>query len=232
MIRTLYRNTFLVVCLSMPALGLWAQQPFADRKLPNGQATDYTYSLPELPQRCVLFNLKDTVLYYSPAKGKVLPYRIPRTTERTAGHWVRFVQKNPKLKADEVLLLQAAVAAWDTAKMNIGFTLLPSGLGYKITQAGNGKPAEKGKRVYVHYRGYLQDGKEFDNSFKRGQPIDIILGAGQVIKGWDEGIALFKVGDQGTLKIPPQMGYGERGVPGVIPANATLYFDIEVVRVD
>lgn len=209
-----------------------AQKPYADRSIPGGKKTDFTFSLPEMPTRCVLFSLNDSLLYYSPAKGKALAHPILASNQRTASHWVRFAQKYPKLKADEMLLLQAAVAAWDTAKMNIGFTILPSGLAYKVTKQGNGKPAEKGKRVYVHYRGYLQDGKEFDNSFKRGQPIDIILGAGQVIKGWDEGIALFKVGDQGTLKIPPQMGYGERGIAGVIPGNATLYFDIEVVRVE
>ena len=106
-----------------------------------------------------------------------------------------------------------------------------SGLQYNEKKAGKGKQAEKGKTVSVHYAGRLENGKEFDNSFKRGQPISFTLGVGQVIAGWDEGIALMKEGGEATLIIPPHLGYGTQGAGGVIPPNATLIFDVELVSV-
>ena len=106
-----------------------------------------------------------------------------------------------------------------------------SGLEYTETKQGKGKQAEAGKTVSVHYEGKLLDGKIFDSSFERGTPIEFKLGVGQVIKGWDEGIALMKVGGQATLTIPPELGYGARGAGGIIPPNATLIFDVELIAV-
>jgi len=106
-----------------------------------------------------------------------------------------------------------------------------SGLEYIEIEAGTGVQAEAGKTVDVHYTGKLQDGKVFDSSHTRGEPISFKLGIGQVIKGWDEGIALMKVGGKAQLVIPPDLGYGERGAGGVIPPNATLVFDVELVEV-
>ena len=106
-----------------------------------------------------------------------------------------------------------------------------SGLEYVETKAGTGAEAVAGKTVSVHYEGKLLDGKVFDSSFERGTPIELKLGVGQVIKGWDEGIALMKVGGQATLTIPPELGYGERGAGGIIPPNATLIFEVELVAV-
>ncbi len=99
------------------------------------------------------------------------------------------------------------------------------------TQDTTAKQAEKGKTVEVHYTGFLSSGKVFDSSVERGNPISFPLGVGQVIKGWDEAIALMRVGDKLRLIIPPTLGYGERGAGGVIPPNATLYFDVELVEV-
>ncbi|MFN8474311.1 MAG: FKBP-type peptidyl-prolyl cis-trans isomerase [Anaerolineae bacterium] len=107
----------------------------------------------------------------------------------------------------------------------------PSGLKYTDTVVGTGATAEKGQRVSVHYTGYLMDGKKFDSSVDRGQPFQFVLGNGQVIKGWDEGVAGMKVGGKRTLVIPPELGYGARGAGGVIPPNATLKFDVELLGV-
>ncbi|WP_109300517.1 peptidylprolyl isomerase [Aquimarina sp. AU474] len=112
-----------------------------------------------------------------------------------------------------------------------GFDKTDSGLRYKVIQKGDGAKAEKGKTVSVHYKGSLTDGTVFDSSYKRNQPIDFPLGMGQVISGWDEGIALLQVGDKARFVIPPYLGYGDRGAGGVIPPNATLIFDVELVNV-
>jgi FKBP-type peptidyl-prolyl cis-trans isomerase len=106
-----------------------------------------------------------------------------------------------------------------------------SGLEYIEVEAGTGAQAEAGKSVSVHYTGKLQDGKVFDSSVSRGESISFKLGVGQVIKGWDEGIALMKVGGKAQLIIPPDLGYGARGAGGVIPPNAILVFDVELVDV-
>ncbi len=112
-----------------------------------------------------------------------------------------------------------------------GFDKTESGLRYQIIQEGNGAKAEKGQTVSVHYKGQLPDGTVFDSSFKRNQPIDFALGVGQVIKGWDEGIALLKVGDKARFVIPSDLAYGSAGAGGVIPPDATLVFDVELVAV-
>ena len=112
-----------------------------------------------------------------------------------------------------------------------GFEKTDSGLRYKIIQKGDGAKAEKGQTVAVHYKGMFPDGKEFDNSFKRGNPIEFPVGMGNVIPGWDEGIQLLQVGDKARFVIPSQLAYGSRGAGGVIPPNATLVFDVELVNV-
>jgi len=116
-------------------------------------------------------------------------------------------------------------------KIAAGFESTDSGLRYQIIQKGNGAKAEKGKTVSVHYKGQLPDGTVFDSSYKRNQPIDFPLGMGQVIAGWDEGISLLKVGDKARFVIPSNLGYGSRGAGGVIPPDATLIFDVELMNV-
>lgn len=112
-----------------------------------------------------------------------------------------------------------------------GFDKTESGLRYKMIQKGSGKQAESGKTVSVHYEGSLENGKVFDSSYSRKRPIEFKLGQGQVIEGWDEGIALLQVGDKARFVIPSYLGYGASGAGGVIPPNATLVFDVELMDV-
>ncbi len=111
----------------------------------------------------------------------------------------------------------------------------PSGLTIADTQVGSGKEATPGKVCVMHYTGWLYNngtkGEKFDSSLDRGEPFEFGLGQGQVIKGWDEGVAGMKVGGKRTLIIPAQLGYGARGAGGVIPPNATLMFDVELLDV-
>ena len=106
-----------------------------------------------------------------------------------------------------------------------------SGLQCWDIKEGLGTPAKAGDHVKVHYTGWLTNGKKFDSSVDRGEPFTFNLGGGQVIKGWDEGVAGMKVGGKRQLRIPPALGYGDRGAGGVIPANATLIFDVELLGV-
>ncbi|MEC8723745.1 MAG: peptidylprolyl isomerase [Bacteroidota bacterium] len=115
--------------------------------------------------------------------------------------------------------------------LGAGFAKTSSGLRYKILQKGDGEKAQKNKTVSVHYKGQLSDGTVFDSSYKRNQPIEFSLGMGQVIRGWDEGVALLKVGDKARFVIPSHLAYGSRGAGGVIPPNANLIFDVELISV-
>jgi peptidylprolyl isomerase len=108
----------------------------------------------------------------------------------------------------------------------------PSGLKYEVITAGTGATPKAGQTVVVHYTGTLDDGTKFDSSRDRNQPFKFTLGAGQVIKGWDEGLATMKIGDRRNLILPPELGYGSRGAGGVIPPNATLIFDVELLGIE
>lgn len=111
----------------------------------------------------------------------------------------------------------------------------PSGLQYEIIKPASGSSPKAGQTVTVHYTGWLdnngQKGKQFDSSVSRGQPFSFTIGVGQVIKGWDEGVLTMHVGEKRLLVIPAHLGYGARGVPGVIPANATLLFEVELLKI-
>ena len=140
-----------------------------------------------------------------------------------------FTSELEKLKKEAEIKAENAKKAIEELKK--GAKVTESGLAYKITKKGSGPKAEAGKTVSVHYTGKLTDGTKFDSSYDRNQPIDFPLGQGRVIKGWDEGISLLNVGSKATFIIPPDLAYGARGAGGVIPPNATLIFEVELVEV-
>jgi len=132
---------------------------------------------------------------------------------------------------DKEVRLKSAqeVAAKELEKLTDGMEQTDSGLYYKINREGSGDHPTKGNDVSVHYKGMLLDGTVFDSSYQRNEPIVFPLGMGQVIKGWDEGIALLKIGSSAKLVIPSELAYGSRGAGGVIPPNASLIFEVELV---
>ena len=113
-----------------------------------------------------------------------------------------------------------------------GFSKTSSGLLYKFEKENNSHKPSNGNKVKVHYKGMLLDGTVFDSSFKRNQPIEFTLGIGQVIKGWDEGISLLGIGDKASFIIPSDLAYGASGAGGVIPPNATLIFEVELISAE
>jgi FKBP-type peptidyl-prolyl cis-trans isomerase FkpA len=127
---------------------------------------------------------------------------------------------------------QLSTAATTTTPLKAHKTMTTeSGLIYEDITTGTGATAQAGQMVSVHYTGWLTNGTKFDSSKDRNQPFNFSLGAGQVIRGWDEGVAGMQVGGKRKLTIPPQLGYGARGAGGVIPPNATLVFEVELLNV-
>jgi len=132
-----------------------------------------------------------------------------------------------------LLPLQAQTPSKSAAKPPKQETIMttPSGLQYTDIKVGTGAQPQKGNTVKVHYTGTLKDGTKFDSSRDRGEPFSFIIGVGQVIKGWDEGVSTMKVGGRRKLMIPYTLAYGERGYPGAIPPKADLDFDVELLDV-
>lgn len=118
-----------------------------------------------------------------------------------------------------------------TAADDTNLVTTKSGLQYKEIKVGTGATPTQGQTVTVHYTGTLEDGSKFDSSRDRNSPFSFKLGVGQVIKGWDEGLSTMKVGGRRQLIIPPELGYGARGAGGVIPPNAVLIFDVELLKI-
>ncbi|WP_069791602.1 FKBP-type peptidyl-prolyl cis-trans isomerase [Cyanobacterium sp. IPPAS B-1200] len=145
-----------------------------------------------------------------------------------------------EIQAESATLVADASKLMKTGNMEIDLSnaqTSSTGLISVQTEAGEGESPTRGQKVTVHYTGYLSEegykrGKKFDSSKDRNQPFTFTIGVGQVIKGWDEGVANMKIGDKTTLIIPPDLGYGARGAGGVIPPNATLIFDVELLGIN
>ena len=152
---------------------------------------------------------------------------------KDAQDWDAIAAFNDFNQMAQVLIeAQMAKQVEELEKASAGFQQTASGLRYQIIQEGTGEQATAGQTVSVHYKGQLLDGTVFDSSYKRQQPIDFVLGQGQVIPGWDEGVSLLKVGDKARFVIPSDLAYGSRGAGGVIPPDAALLFDVELVAVN
>ena len=128
-----------------------------------------------------------------------------------------------------VIITSVALLLAGCAKLNKGVT--NTGMRYEIIKEGTGASPKHGDSVTVHYTGWLEDGTKFDSSVDRGKPFTFKLGVGQVIQGWDDGVATMKVGGKTKFFIPPELGYGSRGAGGVIPPNATLIFEVELLSI-
>jgi peptidylprolyl isomerase len=131
----------------------------------------------------------------------------------------------------ELVSIQPGAPAAPTEVEESAYTTTPSGLKYHDIVVGDGAQPQSGQTVVVHYTGWLEDGTQFDSSLSRGETFEFTLGAGQVIPGWDEGLSTMKVGGKRQLVIPADLGYGSGGAGGVIPPNATLIFEVELVDI-
>lgn len=191
---------------------------------------DYCYTNPMFPKQCAQFIDKATFFYIQRA-GKAI--KVNLASEKDLKYLASLaIDKVLKPTAVEILFIQEALKGWADAERKLGFTFTETGLGIKILKEGTGELPEIGKKVLVHYTGFLENGQKFDSSVDRGQPFSFLLGQAQVIKGWDEGIAKLKIGTKAVLKIPASLGYGSRGAGnGLIPPNATLYFEVELLGV-
>lgn len=212
----------------------------------SGEVIDHCFCLTSHPKQCVQFMEDAKSFYYQDLnrkKGNPMKFELPADLAAPDTDYLLGLAADKKLKlsATDLLIIEAGINEWRQIEgirtwnpdiINSGFTLLPSGLAYKPLKIGTGNLAESGQRVTVHYTGYLINGEKFDSSLDRKKSFQFTLGKGQVIKGWDEGLALMTVGSRYLLRIPADLGYGSRGAGKAIPPNAVLFFDVQLLAVE
>ncbi len=229
----MFKKIFLVFSLAFSGYTVQAQCTGC-ATLKNFQ-TDYCHVAQDIKGICGHFGEASEIMIMEGegVSGGHKEIQLPKDLILNA-EWLISLSNDKKigLTVAEALFLNQAIPKWKIEKRFIGMEKTASGLEYKMTKVGTGKPAVAGKKVHVHYRGTLLDGTEFDSSYKRGTPLPFILGTGNVIKGWDEGIGLLKEGGAAILRIPPDLGYGARGAGASIPPNATLIFEVELITVE
>lgn len=243
------KTSLLLILVLLSGVFGFAQTASKCEEIP-GFKKDFCAENPKFPGACAQFQDGSEIFYFKAVNGK--KYKQITTPKGVSGEDLLIeIAKNKSLKlsATDILFIQSALSGWNTAQTEgiikkiteikrteaeltqFANEKTASGLGFQLLRSGGGKTAEAGKKVTVHYRGYLKNGQVFDASFDRGTPFDFTLGKGQVIKGWDEGIAKLKVGDHAILRIPPDLGYGARKV-GSIPENSELIFEVFLLGVN
>lgn len=219
------KKTFIISLIAL-FVGFKASAQCSGCGIAQDEFFDYCYTSADYPDLCAVFSDKHSKFRLSLGK-KVR--ELPKSKDYNSGYFLALAKdKALKINALEMLFVQEAASKWMVERHKYGHTYTSSGLGIKVLSEGDGPLPEAGKTVVVHYTGYLEDGTKFDSSVDRGQPFKFVLGQGQVIKGWDEGVAKLKVGSKAVLLIPPGIAYGEVR-RGPIPPNSTLYFEIEVL---
>ena len=192
--------------------------------------SDYCYEDPRFDDLCAAF-VEGQDLFVLVHAGQTRSLRV-----RKAGDFDGLLElvrtERPDISGLELLFVAVALQAWEQAARDLGMQFSESGLGIKILEPGSGPVTQKGQTVAVHYTGTLEDGRTFDSSLQRGEPLRFVLGSGRVIRGWDEGLTGLAVGTRARLKIPPHLGYGSQGAGNVIPPEAVLYFEIEIVAAE
>jgi peptidylprolyl isomerase len=189
---------------------------------------DILISLAVLAAFCVVL----LVAQFTGDRGSAIAVNLT-TSETAVAAETQLAQAAEDLQPEAETTEESTPAATTTTDPSSEGTLVTteSGLQYEDIVEGTGAMPQPGQRVTVHYTGTLEDGTKFDSSRDRNRPFTFTIGVGQVIKGWDEGVATMRVGGQRKLVIPPELGYGTRGAGGVIPPNATLLFDVELLRI-
>jgi hypothetical protein len=212
-----------------------------------GTSIDYCHHEADIAKCSAQFSQDTKTFYYqnnNRKKDRLMQFQLPEGDNVPSTSYLLGLDPDHKLKlsASDLLFVEHAVTQWQQmegirlwspAVVNSGYTILPSGLAYKPLVIGKGKIPETGKRVNVHYTGYLENGKKFDSSLDRKQSFQFTLGLGQVIKGWDEGLSIMTVGSRYLLRIPPALGYGAAGAGGgAIPPHSTLFFDVQLISAE
>ena len=217
------------IILSIAILSLTFSVAFAqceDCRLPEDEVSDFCYVNSSFEGYCAQFGSGSS---YFKLRGDKKYKAVPAGTVGDLAYLKKIAtDKKLKLSNLELLFIMEALKEWEVEERKYGYSYEENGLGIKIVQEGSGSLPEAGEDVEVHYTGYLEDGTKFDSSLDRDQTFKFQLGAGRVIKGWDQGVAKLKKGTVAWLRIPPDLGYGSRGAGRTIPPNATLIFKIEV----
>ena len=215
---------YLTVMLHLSASGAHAQCEEC------GIAADFCYSDERFQHLCAAYTSgSDRFTLVHHGNSRSLPILKAGDFD---GLLQMVIEERPELSGIELLFVAVALQAWEQAERDIGMEFSDSGLGIKIIEQGNGPLTQSGQSITVHYTGSLEDGKVFDSSVQRGDPIKFALGSGRVIRGWDLGLVGLAVGTKALLKIPPQLAYGSQGAGNAIPANAVLYFEVEIVAAE